>query len=150
MRSGLLIVHVAVQTSRATHARPAHCPSAAACTFRSVLAFQNFILLMIVIFAVQFVDRSFGPILPLYLEQIGVAHERVPLVAGILFSIMAFAGAGGHHICGRLLARHSTRLVISGGAAAAGVGSVLMGALRRMPGSWVWRRRSSGSGSGWR
>ena len=40
-------------------------------SFRSVLAFENFLLLMGVIFGVQFVDRSFGPILPLYLEQLG-------------------------------------------------------------------------------
>ena len=58
-------------------------------TFRNVLAFQNFILMMGVIFGLQFVDRSFGPVLPLYVEQVGVAHARVPLVAGMLFSIMA-------------------------------------------------------------
>ena len=33
-------------------------------TFRSVLAFQNFVLMLGVIFGLQFVDRSFGPILP--------------------------------------------------------------------------------------
>ena len=43
-------------------------------TFRNVLAFQNFILMMVVIFGLQFVDRSFGPVLPLWVEQSGVAH----------------------------------------------------------------------------
>ena len=58
-------------------------------TFRNVLAFQNFILMMVVIFGLQFVDRSFGPVLPLYVEQVGVAHARVAMVSGVLFSIMA-------------------------------------------------------------
>jgi DHA1 family multidrug resistance protein-like MFS transporter len=52
-------------------------------TFRTVLAFQNFALMMGVIFGLQFVDRSFGPILPLYVEHVGVAHTRVPLVSGV-------------------------------------------------------------------
>jgi MFS transporter, DHA1 family, multidrug resistance protein len=97
-------------------------------TFRSVLAFQNFMLMMGVIFGLQFVDRSFGPILPLYVEQIGIAHARVPLVAGVLFSIMACSGALGHHVCGKLLQRFPTRLVIVGGAVVAGSGSVLVAA----------------------
>ena len=84
-------------------------------------------LMMGVIFGLQFVDRSFGPILPLRIEQIGIAHARVPLVAGILFSIMACSGALGHHFCGKLLRRFSTRLVIVGGAVVAGTGSVLVG-----------------------
>jgi MFS transporter, DHA1 family, multidrug resistance protein len=102
-------------------------------TFRSVLAFQNFMLMMGVIFGLQFVDRSFGPILPLYVEQIGIAHARVPLVAGVLFSIMACSGALGHHVCGKLLQRFPTRLVIVGGAVVAGSGSVLVA------GNQVWQ-----------
>ena len=60
--------------------------------------------MMGVIFGLQFVDRSFGPMLPLYVEQVGVSHARVPLISGVLFSIMAFTGALGHHFCGKLLA----------------------------------------------
>jgi MFS transporter, DHA1 family, multidrug resistance protein len=97
-------------------------------TFRNVLAFQNFILMMAVIFGLQFVDRSFGPILPLYVEQIGVPHGRVAFVSGILFSIMACTGALGHHFCGRLMKRYPTRFVITCGAAAAALGSGLLGA----------------------
>ena len=97
-------------------------------TFRSVLAFQNFLLMMAVVFGLQFVDRSFGPVLPLYVEQIGVAHARVPLVAGVLFSIMACTGAFGHHFCSRLLTRFPTRIVIAGGAVAAAAGSSLVAA----------------------
>ena len=82
-------------------------------TFRDVLAFENFLLMMVVIFALQFVDRSFGPVLPLYVEQIGVSHAQVAFVSGVLFSIMAATGALGHHVCGKLLKRHSARTVIA-------------------------------------
>src|SRR5262245_2643484 len=78
---GLLLV-LALYDEKLTHARPDRPIEGGRVTFRSVLAFENFILLMIVIFGVQFVDRSFGPILPLYIEQLGVSHARVPLVAG--------------------------------------------------------------------
>jgi DHA1 family multidrug resistance protein-like MFS transporter len=97
-------------------------------TFRSVLAFENFILMMAVIFGLQFVDRSFGPVLPLYVEQVGVVHSRVAFVSGVLFSIMACTGALGHHICGRLLRTHTARAVIAGGTAVAAAGSALLGA----------------------
>ena len=94
-------------------------------TFQDVLSFQNFILMMAVIFGLQFVDRSFGPILPLYIEQIGVAHERIAIVSGVLFSIMAATGALGHHLCGKLLTRHSTRAVITSAAIVGAVASLL-------------------------
>ena len=122
---GLLIV-MWLYDEPPIHARPGAPSERGRVTFKKRARVRELHLLMVVIFAVQFVDRSFGPILPLYIEQLGVSHERVPLAAGILFSVAAFAGAGGHHICGRLLAHHSPRVVISGGAAAAGAGSVLM------------------------
>ena len=98
----LVIVH-AMYDDRAIHAQPADAAETGRVTFRNVLAFRNFILLLTVIFGLQFVDRSFGPVLPLYVEQVGVTHGNVPIVSGALFSIMAFTGALGHHFCGKLL-----------------------------------------------
>jgi hypothetical protein len=66
-------------------------------SFRNVLAFENFLLLMFVVFSIQFVDRSFGPVLPLFIEQRGIPAARVPVLAGTLFSLVAIAGALGHH-----------------------------------------------------
>jgi MFS transporter, DHA1 family, multidrug resistance protein len=91
-------------------------------TFRSVLAFENFILLIVVVFGLQFVDRSFGPVLPLYVSELGVPINDVPLLSGILFSISAGCGALGHHLCGKFLSRGSTRAVIAGSAAIGAVG----------------------------
>jgi len=103
-------------------------------TFRNLLAFENFILLMVVVFGLQFVDRSFGPVLPLFVAQLGTPVNRVPIVAGVLFSIAAGAGAFGHHICGRLLRRTSARRVI---AVSAAVGAVGAGAYVFAHGPWL-------------
>jgi DHA1 family multidrug resistance protein-like MFS transporter len=97
-------------------------------TFRSVLAFENLILLMVVIFGLQFVDRSFGPVLPLFVGQLGTPGTRVPLIAGILFSITAATAAIGNNLCGRLMRTMPARRVITAACAvaAAGVGAYLM------------------------
>jgi DHA1 family multidrug resistance protein-like MFS transporter len=104
-------------------------------TFRSVLAFENFILLLGVIFGLQFVDRSFGPVLPLFVAQLGMSASKVPLVSGLLFSITAGAGAVGHHYCSRLLRVAAPRVVISGAAATAALGALVF-VTARSPG-WL-------------
>ncbi len=81
--------------------------------FASILAFENFLLVMVVLFGLQLVDRSFGPILPLHLDQIGYPADRVPVVAGFLFSILALTAATGNQLSSRLLKRHSPRVVIA-------------------------------------
>ena len=124
--AGLVIVHL-LYDDRATHAAPADPADSGRVTFRDVLAFQNFLLMMVVIFALQFVDRSFGPVLPLWVEQTGVAPSRVALTSGVLFSIIAIAGALGHHFCGRLLRRYASRVVIAGGMAIAAAASAVFG-----------------------
>jgi MFS transporter, DHA1 family, multidrug resistance protein len=93
-------------------------------TFRSVLALQNFILLMAVIFGLQFVDRSFGPVLPLFVTELGTPAGRVPIVSGVLFSIAAGAGALGHHFCGRMLKRATARVVIAGSVGVGALGAL--------------------------
>ena len=124
--AGLVIVHL-LYDDRATHAAPADSGDSGRVTFRDVLAFQNFVLMMVVIFGLQFVDRSFGPVLPLWVEQTGVAPSRVALTSGVLFSIIAIAGALGHHFCGRLLKRYASRVVIAGGMAIAAAASAVFG-----------------------
>jgi DHA1 family multidrug resistance protein-like MFS transporter len=81
-------------------------------TFGTILALENVILLMVVIFGLQFVDRSFGPVLPLYVEQ-RFAAEQVPVVSGVLFSVLAFTAAAGNHVAVALLKRMSARVIIA-------------------------------------
>jgi len=95
-------------------------PSAAAVLERAPLrpifvsgtGFQQFVLLMGVIFGLQLVDRSFGPVLPLYLEQLGVPTDRIALAAGVLFSAVAGAGAVGNLVTQRLLHRLAPRALL--------------------------------------
>ena len=94
-------------------------------TFRDVLAFQNFLLLMAVIFGLQFIDRSFGPVLPLFVGELGTDPARVSIVSGILFSLTAGAGALGHQVCGPFLHRAPVRTVIAGSAAAGASGTLV-------------------------
>jgi MFS family permease len=93
-------------------------------TFRNVLAFENFLLMAVVIFGLQFVDRSFGPVLPLYVAQLGTGASRVALVSGLLFSIAAGAGALGHHVCARLLRKRTATGLIATASAVAAAGSL--------------------------
>jgi MFS family permease len=120
-------------------------PAAGTAGFRSVLSFENFLLLAGVIFGIQFVDRSIAPILPLYVEQLGVSPRRVPVVTGLLFSIVAVAASLGHHSCGRLLLRFSPRAVISGGVALAACGAAL---LAFAPDVWILAAATAMFGAG--
>jgi MFS family permease len=95
-------------------------------TFRNVLAFENFLLMMAVIFGLQFVDRSFGPILPLYVGALGIAPERIPLISGALFSIAAGTGAVGHHYCAALMRRRSPNAIITLACAVAAAGAAVI------------------------
>jgi MFS family permease len=81
---------------------------------------KHFMLALGVIFGLQAVDRSFGPVLPLYVAQVGVAESRVPIVTGILFSLGAFSAAFGHHLAGVLLATRSPRTIVLAGVLVAG------------------------------
>jgi DHA1 family multidrug resistance protein-like MFS transporter len=84
--------------------------------FTTILRFENFTLVMLLLFGLQLVDRSFGPILPLYLGEIGYAPSQVPVMAGILFSLLAFTAALGNQLSGRVLKRWSPRAVIGSAA----------------------------------
>jgi DHA1 family multidrug resistance protein-like MFS transporter len=105
-------------------------------SFRNVLAFENFVLLMAVVFGLQFVDRSFGPVLPLYIAQLGTPAHRVPLIAGIIFSVAAAAGAVGNQVCGWMLRRASPRTVITGSAVTGAAGALLYVLAPRTP--WLF------------
>jgi len=94
---------------RAARAREGRPPTPVA----SILAFENFLLVMLVLFGLQLVDRSFGPVLPLHLGEIGYSQAEVPVAAGILFSVLAFTSALGNQLSSRLLRRHSPRAIIA-------------------------------------
>ena len=81
---------------------------------RDVLKLENLFLLLLVVFSVQFVDRTLGPILPLYIGQLGIHADKVPLIAGVVFSVIAVSQAIGS-FCTSLTVRVSSRTVIEVG-----------------------------------
>jgi DHA1 family multidrug resistance protein-like MFS transporter len=82
-------------------------------TFTNILAFENFLLLMLAIFGIQVVDRSFGPVLLLHLNQIGYSSDQAALIVGVLFSVLALSGALGNQLAALALKRASARAVLA-------------------------------------
>ncbi len=88
--------------------------------FSQLIRRPGFLLALFVIFGLQTVDRSFGPVLPLFVAQVGVDGGRIPLVAGILFSLGAVSAAAGSQLAPRLLQRRSAKwLIVAGSVTAA-------------------------------
>lgn len=95
---------------------------------RAILARPGFLLVMTAIFGMTFVDRSFGPILPLYVQRLGFGPHSVALVSGILFSAAAIGAAIGNQACDAMLRRWPARTAIGGALWLAGLalGAFLM------------------------
>src|SRR5688572_16663264 len=83
--------------------------------FSQLIRLPGFLLALFVIFGLQTVDRSFGPVLPLFVSQVGVDGARVPIVAGILFSLGAVSAAAGSQLAPRLLTKRTAKWVIVNG-----------------------------------
>ena len=102
--------------------------------FGQLIRLPGFLLALFVIFGLQSVDRSFGPVLPQFVSQVGVAPSRTPLAAGVLFSLGAISAAFGSQLAPRLLKRRSARSVIVRGALTA---AVALGAIVIAPSLWI-------------
>ncbi len=128
----LVLVAVVYREPRKQHTEVTRRSSRA--VFLELARMPGFLLLLGVILTMQIVDRSFGPILPLYVEQIGVPAHRVSLVAGVLFSLSALSAAVGHRLADGLLRKWSARVLIGG---AALVGAVAIGVIGLVPSVWA-------------
>jgi MFS family permease len=89
--------------------------------FRQLIRQPGFLLALFVIFGLQTVDRSFGPVLPLFVSQVGVPADRIALVAGVLFSVAALSAAIGSQLAPRLLKRRTAKRVIMIGTVTAAI-----------------------------
>ena len=78
--------------------------------FTALIRQPGFLLALFVIFGLQTVDRSFGPVLPLFVSQVGVDGARIPLVAGVLFSLGAISAAVGSQLAPRLLKKRTAEV----------------------------------------
>ena len=102
--------------------------------FSQLIRLPGFLLALFVIFGLQTVDRSFGPVLPLFVSQVGVDDDRIALVAGVLFSLGAASAAVGSQLAPRLLEHRTPRWVIVSGTMTA---AVALSAIVLAPSVWV-------------
>ena len=100
----------------------------AAMTLRTLRRVPHFLLFMATVFCLQLVDRSFGPILPLYLRETGAGTAVIPFLAGLIFTTTAGAAAIGNQIAGWLLRRWQPSLLVPAASALAGIGTFVFGA----------------------
>jgi len=72
-------------------------------TWRELRVVPTFVTAVAIIFALQLVDRSFGPVLPLYLGEVGIAAGRIPFLTGLIFTLVAAAAAVGNQLTSRVI-----------------------------------------------
>ena len=100
-------------------------------TFAELRRVPHFLLFMATVFGLQLVDRSFGPILPLYLREIGVGADRVPFLAGCCSRRRPAAAASAIRRADGCCARWPPAQLVPAMAAIAAVGSVRLRRGRR-------------------
>jgi DHA1 family multidrug resistance protein-like MFS transporter len=106
-------------TAPAPAAAPAH---------TSLLRQRGVVPLLVVLFLVNFVGRSFTPILPLHLQQLAVPAASLGLATGILISAYSVAAAISSTALGRATRRFPPRALLAA-SLAAGAATVLPMAL---------------------
>ena len=89
-------------------------------SFAHVLALPHVASLLAILFLVNFVGRSFTPILPLHLQHLGVSPSRLAFATGVLISLYSVAAALSASALGRASRRFAPRGLL--------VGSLLAGA----------------------
>ena len=68
---------------------------------------------LLVLFFVSMADRTFGPIIPLFLEELGTPRTRLAMVSGAVISIAAFGEALSAWLSGKLASRVTLRRLIT-------------------------------------
>jgi DHA1 family multidrug resistance protein-like MFS transporter len=109
-------------------ARAATADDVPAMSFASLRLVPHFTLFMATILCLQLVDRSFGPVLPLYLLEIGIEGPRVPFLSGMLFTTTAVAAAVGNQTSPWLLTRRSVASLVPIMAGSAAAAALVFGA----------------------
>jgi len=80
--------------------------------FRAVLAVPGLLTLLVVLFGVNFIGRSFTPILPLHLQDLGVPAPRLASATGGLISAYSIAAALSATLLGRASRSQSPRRLL--------------------------------------
>jgi DHA1 family multidrug resistance protein-like MFS transporter len=95
--------------------------AAASASFGAVTAVPGVVALLLVLFLVNFIGRSFTPILPMHLMDLGVPRSRAASATGLLISFYSLAAAAAAALLGRLSRTVSPQtlllVTLAGGAA---------------------------------
>jgi DHA1 family multidrug resistance protein-like MFS transporter len=94
-------------------------------SFTDVLRMPGVASLLAVLFLVNFVGRSFTPILPLHMHQLAVPDGRLALATGLAISLYSIAAAISASALGKASRRHPPRTLLAA--------SLLAGALTVIP-----------------
>jgi DHA1 family multidrug resistance protein-like MFS transporter len=92
--------------------RPEHRRAASAGGFRAVIAVPGLVMLLVVLFGVNFIGRSITPILPLHLQDLGVPVPRLASATGGLISAYSIAAAVSATLLGRASRSRSPRRLL--------------------------------------
>ncbi|HEU5318755.1 MAG TPA: MFS transporter, partial [Chloroflexota bacterium] len=90
------------QVPPASEKRGAQNPLAGLASLGDAARLPGFLGVMLVMFCVQVVDRSFGPVLPLYVSSLGTPPEQVASYSGLVVSLGAVGTAVSAWVVGRL------------------------------------------------
>jgi MFS transporter, DHA1 family, multidrug resistance protein len=82
-------------------------------SFAEILRVRGVPGLLVVLFLVNFVSRSFTPILPLHLQGLGVPVGRLALSTGVLISVYSVAAAASASALGRASSRFRPRRLLA-------------------------------------
>jgi len=92
--------------------RPEHRRAASSGGFRAVIAVPGLVMLLVVLFGVNFIGRSITPILPLHLQDLGVPVPRLASATGGLISAYSIAAAVSATLLGRASRSRSPRRLL--------------------------------------
>jgi DHA1 family multidrug resistance protein-like MFS transporter len=81
-------------------------------SFKQAAAIPSFGVMIAVLFFVNFVERSFAPVIPLYILALGTSLRNVAKTAGLIISLGLFAEAVSALILGNRLKRGSPRRLL--------------------------------------
>jgi len=91
-----------------------HTQAAAKPGFGAVMALPGVVALLVVLFVVNFIGRSFTPILPLHLALLGLPESRLASATGVLISAYSLAAAASAWGLGRLSRTRSPHALLVG------------------------------------
>jgi DHA1 family multidrug resistance protein-like MFS transporter len=98
-------------------------------SFRELLHLPLFIGLAVAMFTIQFIDKSFGPLLPLYIGTLGAPEDRIGTITGVVMTLGAVTASFAAVWTGRLSTRLEPRPLL--------FGALLAGAILCVPIAFV-------------